>query len=491
MHYNRFFLALIFLFSLAFSNLQAQSLNGIYSNGEVYLILEETSENIQGYFIDVDETEYEVILNYTEEGLLGYLGTFNAWIPFNTEKLTLHVTPFGSDNQPIWDQTNEYVLDYFSDLEPETNTDQGYVEYSWNPVQRFGTDFYPSFVIATSTMTNEVAYNSDNSDYSFYGDVNGYFGISISGLPPGTNVGIVIEGEPFVKASPYDVVLNQAGVSEIFPVIEYDYAALRNLTQAQPMNLKYSLYIDGEFFDSKIAVMWVRSINDAVTWGKDHHGDEYSYSFMFAAYVNENEPNLDPILGKVLEEGVIDRWIGYQGTQDNVLEQVFALWYHFQKQGFRYSSITTQSGSDERSFGQTVRFIQDALTTKQANCIDGTVLFASFLYKIGIDVSLVLVPGHAYLAFSTDNEGSYKYALETTMMGSLDLRHSSNQGTLYAAMNGQNNEIQSSWDSFLGALNMGTQNYINDALPGIQQGKSFYEEINIREARQMKIRPIK
>lgn len=476
----------LFLFS---STLYSQSWDGIYSNGEVTLVLEEVGEGIQGLFIDVDETEYVVNMSFDTEGLLGYLGDFNAWIPYNTEKLTLSVTPFGSDQNPIWAQTTEYVLDYIAELEPSTEED--YYEYSWKHIHRFGTDFYPSYVLATSTMTNEVTYEPENTQYSYYGDANGYFGISISGLPEGTSIGVVIEGDPFIKPSTYEVVLSQGGVSEIYPIIEYDFNALRNISQAQPINLKYTVYADGEFLDSKIEVVWVRSINDAVTWAQDHHGSVFSFNFIFAAYVNENEPALDPILGKVLDEGIVDRWIGYQGSEDDVLQQIFALWHHFQRRGFRYSSITTQSGSDDLSSGQTVRFIKDALVSTQANCIDGTVLFASFLYKIGIDVSIVLVPGHAYLAFSGDKDGSIKYALETTMLGELNLEHTSKQGELYQVMDGQDENILNSWNSFLGALNLGTENYINDAIPGIEQEDPRYLEINVREARQQRIRPIK
>ena len=56
----------------------------------------------------------------------------------------------------------------------------------------------------------------------------------------------------------------------------------------------------------------------------------------------------------------------------------------------------------------------------QANCVDGSVLMASVLKKIEIKASLVLVPGHCYLAFySSDPEkGGKLYGLETTMIGS-------------------------------------------------------------------------
>ncbi len=193
----------------------------------------------------------------------------------------------------------------------------------------------------------------------------------------------------------------------------------------------------------------------------------------------------------MLDYNIIPSWSGYQGSEDQVLSQVFTLWYHFQKKGFKYSDITTQSGSDERSAGQVIRFVKDALQTSQANCIDGTVLFASFLYKVGIDVSIVLVPGHAYLAFSLNSDGSKMFALETTLMGDLNIEHGSAQDDLYNSMNGLETSVQKSWSSFLGAVNEGSANYHNKAKPEILAGNPQFMEINIKEARRQKIRPIR
>src|SRR5262249_49768912 len=53
----------------------------------------------------------------------------------------------------------------------------------------------------------------------------------------------------------------------------------------------------------------------------------------------------------------------------------------------------------------------------QANCVDGSVLFASLLRKVGIEPYLVLIPGHCYVAFQVDKEGKEIAALETTLIG--------------------------------------------------------------------------
>jgi hypothetical protein len=60
---------------------------------------------------------------------------------------------------------------------------------------------------------------------------------------------------------------------------------------------------------------------------------------------------------------------------------------------------------------------RESLFDKQANCIDGTVLFASLLEGISMRPAIVLVPGHAFVAWETwTSSGEWRY-LETTMIG--------------------------------------------------------------------------
>jgi hypothetical protein len=57
---------------------------------------------------------------------------------------------------------------------------------------------------------------------------------------------------------------------------------------------------------------------------------------------------------------------------------------------------------------------------RSANCLDGTVLLASVLEAASLNPALVLVPGHAFLAWETqDGNGEWDY-LETTMIGTHD-----------------------------------------------------------------------
>ena len=65
-----------------------------------------------------------------------------------------------------------------------------------------------------------------------------------------------------------------------------------------------------------------------------------------------------------------------------------------------------------------MRLLDETINNDQANCADGSVLFASLLRKIGIEAYLVMVPRHCYLAFALDEKGEKIVALETTLIGS-------------------------------------------------------------------------
>jgi hypothetical protein len=142
-------------------------------------------------------------------------------------------------------------------------------------------------------------------------------------------------------------------------------------------------------------------------------------SALFAGYVNESDPFVEKVLQEALQAKVVNSFDGYQRGVDDVRQQVFALWYVLQQHGLHYSSITTPSAASPggRVASQAVRFIAQSVQSQQANCADGSVLFASLLYKIGIKPILVVIPGHMFVGYYLDKELQRPQFLETTMLG--------------------------------------------------------------------------
>jgi hypothetical protein len=64
-----------------------------------------------------------------------------------------------------------------------------------------------------------------------------------------------------------------------------------------------------------------------------------------------------------------------------------------------------------------VRLLSSTWNDRVANCLDGSVLIASALERLGIGSFLVLVPGHAFVGFYADKDRREAEFLETTLLG--------------------------------------------------------------------------
>lgn len=144
---------------------------------------------------------------------------------------------------------------------------------------------------------------------------------------------------------------------------------------------------------------------------------------------------------------------------DEVISQVFAVWSALQRRGIKYSDVSTTLPS-KSVYAQTVRFLDDSVQASQANCVDGSVMMASILRKIGLDAYLVMVPGHCFLGFSDGNEeNKTMFFLETTMLGSDNLKSVADLPNLPEKV--KQAEFAASYKTFVAAL---------------EQGKAIYEE---------------
>ena len=81
---------------------------------------------------------------------------------------------------------------------------------------------------------------------------------------------------------------------------------------------------------------------------------------------------------------------------------------------------------------QRVRLPREALENKSANCLDGTILMASLLEAASLNPGIVLIPGHALLAWETNDHSNQWDYLETTMIGTQDFETAQKAGQLLA-----------------------------------------------------------
>ncbi len=142
----------------------------------------------------------------------------------------------------------------------------------------------------------------------------------------------------------------------------------------------------------------------------------------YGAWVTPHVEAVQAVVRRAADRVPDRRIAGYQGSPnpETTAAQVRALFETLKDMGICYVDSVIDFGAGPGQFTQRTRLPRESLRHKSANCIDGTVLMASLLEAASLQPALVLVPGHAFVAWETW-EGSDDWAyLETTMTASHD-----------------------------------------------------------------------
>lgn len=377
---------------------------------------------------------------------------------------------------------------------------------NFQPVTFTGKEIFPSLIISTATVDwNGDAQTAEDKktdadaqirkhQVPIYGDENGWIGVKLEGLKKGAEVTVEIKADSFMKPSKWHgkiTTLSEKGSAMFSPKILWDYEALSKARQQRPMNVIFSASIDDQQLPEINETYTLRSINDCpyLIKGRRDEDPGTRLNYMFAAYVNENHPQVQEILKEALECHIVDLFDGYQSNDaETVLRQVWAIWNALQRRGIKYSSVTTTTPSDS-TYCQTVRFIDQSIEGHQANCVDGSVLMASVLQKIGIKSYLVLIPGHCFLAFDTVKDNTaLPTGLETTLLGENDITEVKSIGLL--PRREKDKEYEASQKTFINALNSGSKKIQSCARSLQSSNDPGFALISIEDSRNMGIMPI-
>lgn len=249
-----------------------------------------------------------------------------------------------------------------------------------------------------------------------------FFDISLKNPKANSNLKIVIEASNLNSETIFQTQMVTKGqIYKYSPLIKWNYAILKSLKQPGNVDLTFVCFINDKEIDRKNLRLSYRSVNECVFGYIDSKGVYKDIKWMFAAFVNEDNPKIDELLRDALSSGIVNNFIGYQGTENDVFKQIYALWFYLQSKSVKYSSITATSNPSLKVFSQYVRFFDEVYNNTQANCADGSIFLSSILKKIGINPLLITVPGHMYLGYYTLADKSKKRLLETTRVGNVNL----------------------------------------------------------------------
>lgn len=357
------------------------------------------------------------------------------------------------------------------------------------PVIGWEEQIYPSFVISSARVKNPVWVDQDRTDT--LGDKGGLVGVRLKSPRDKTPIKVTITCDDIMEPSTFTGTLPEADAEYVvLPPIKYRYAKLAEINQAMPVSVTLSVQVGSDSPTEQTATATVHAINDCPFKVQDGERNTPT-ALIFAAYVNEQHPFIDKLLREALDGGIVESFSGYQQGEAEVVRQVYALWDLLVTRDVRYSSITTTSVESATVWCQHVRMIEESLNNSQANCVDGSVLFASLLRKIGVEPFLVLVPGHCYVGFYLDAEQNLPIALETTLLGAvLDADEEEEAPEFLEEAIDEDSRGEISWLSFAKAVAIGTANFEENQEKFASNDEPDYWCIQIAAARKMGIMPI-
>lgn len=350
-----------------------------------------------------------------------------------------------------------------------------------------GGNIFPSAIISVATTDTQVIIPSDTM---YVGNPKSLIAIRVRSEKAFSRVRIELAETRFFSRSVSEFLLEHPKTDYlIYPDIIWNYEALRNNIQAEPISVVVNVEMNGKELGQKVRTFSVRSINECLLGYISNGTKYYDTSIFFAAYVNEDHPMIDQLLREALNTRIVNRFLGYQArTPEAVDRQVYALWNVLQKRNFQYSSVSNTSLSSNVVFSQRVRTFDDALNSSQINCVDGSVLFASLLRAINIEPILVRIPGHMFVGYYTSSARTEKTFLETTMIGDVNLDDFFPDEQLDSTMVGktQNQISRITFDK--------SKEYANERYQRLkenfQEGKRHYNLIVISKDVRRRIQPI-
>ncbi|MEM7132546.1 MAG: hypothetical protein AAF702_39955 [Chloroflexota bacterium] len=173
--------------------------------------------------------------------------------------------------------------------------------------------------------------------------------------------------------------------------------------------------LDGKVELHATEPVWLLARNSAPLAVKDPTSGQWNdLTRYLGAFVTPNEPSIMRFQRQIARHHPEGRLVGYQGPVASQAKAIFQALK--QDADITYVNSVVDFNPEEGSKTQRVRLPRQSLDEGQANCIDGSLLFASLLEGISLNPAIVIVPKHVMVGWETKSKsGEWNY-LETTMI---------------------------------------------------------------------------
>lgn len=266
-----------------------------------------------------------------------------------------------------------------------------------------GREIFPSIIVSLAENSPYLP-----RDKTQEGDPTGVIAVRVTAPIANARVRVTLAETPLFAESAVSVILPTAG-KEVFvaPIIRWHYERLARIKQPiANLVIKMTVELAGQT-EEHYAKVVVHSINDWLQRYKLRGQEDWNVSgrahFLAAAYVNENNPNIDRVITR--EAGnFVPLLTGYTGEDQKLKikaavdrKELAAIYQSLRSLKFRYTATTQASYISEpdeklsRVRAQNLRTVNDALEARQATGLESATVLASAYVKLGLHVVIMLV----------------------------------------------------------------------------------------------------
>ena len=265
------------------------------------------------------------------------------------------------------------------------------------------------------------------------------------------------------------------------PRLQWDIRALREIRAVRRQTLQVTLDSPGLKPIVRTIEVRLHPLDEALYFVREG-ASRIDLGWSFAAWVDPQ----DPVIDELLELAGIDASEQMRAPSGRAgrLERARAIWLGLERHGLRYADDSAGISQGPVVYSQRVRLLSSTWGERVANCLDGSVLIASALERLGVGSFLVLVPGHAFVGFYTDDARHEAEFLETTLLGFAGRSQPAATGSVEPAIR------QRALEGFEAARRAGRDRYRKIAPRLDGRHRPDYALIDISKARAYGIMPL-
>jgi hypothetical protein len=160
----------------------------------------------------------------------------------------------------------------------------------------------------------------------------------------------------------------------------------------------------------------LRSAQD-MYWGRN-----FKYAQFIASWVTPHAPEVEAVLAQAKNYTPDRRLPGYENwknasdQQRETYIEAKAIFTALKKMGLSYVKSSSTLGG-HTSVSERVRMPRVSLEQNSANCIDAAVTYASLFENLGMEPTVVIVPGHAYVGVRVAEGASEFLYIDAALTG--------------------------------------------------------------------------